>query len=123
MRSQRFYAVVEDVEGVLDSLVVHREDASGGAGEVVLFVVVDRDRSLDDGLGATIAGAIREGLAPDLVPDEIHTIPAVPRTVTGQKMELSVKRLLDGEPLERVAAPGTVADPDSLATFLELADG
>jgi acetoacetyl-CoA synthetase len=123
MSSRGFYAVVEDVEGVLDSLVVHRDDAHGGSGEVVLFVVVDEDRSLDDGLGSTIAGAIREGLSARLVPDEIHTIPAVPRTVTGEKMETSVKRLLEGEPLERVAAPGIVANPDSLATFLELAEG
>jgi acetoacetyl-CoA synthetase len=56
------------------------------------------------------------------VPDELHTIPAVPRTISGKKMEVPVKRLLDGEPLAKVAKPGAMANPDSLAAFLELAD-
>jgi acetoacetyl-CoA synthetase len=123
MSSPGFYAVVEDVDGVLDSLVVHRQAPRGGADEVVLFVVVHEDRSLDDGLGSTIAGAIREGLSPSLVPDEIRTVPDVPRTINGEKMEVSVRRLLEGEPLERVVPPGIVANPDSFATFLELAEG
>jgi acetoacetyl-CoA synthetase len=125
MPSSGFYAVVEDVEGVLDSLLVQLQvpRPGPGAGERMLFVVVDEDRSLDDGLGASIACAIREGLSPSLVPDEIHTIPAVPRTITGERMEVPVRRLLEGEPLERVATPDVVANPDSLVTFLALAEG
>jgi acetoacetyl-CoA synthetase len=123
MSSPGFYAVVEAVDGVADSLVVQLRAPRVAAGEVVLFVVVDEDRSLDDGLGSAIAGAIREGVSPSLVPDEIHTIPAVPRTVTGEKMESSVRRLLEGEPWERVAASDTVANPDSLVAFLELVEG
>jgi acetoacetyl-CoA synthetase len=123
MGTSEFYSVVEDVDGVLDSLVVHHDDPAGGPGELVLFVVVGEGRSLDDGLGVTIARAIREELSPRHVPDELHCIPAVPRTISGKKMEVPVKRLLDGEPLETVANPGAMANPDSLEAFLELVDG
>jgi acetoacetyl-CoA synthetase len=123
MGTSEFYSVVEDVEGVLDSLVVHHDDPSGGPGELVLFVVLDDGRSLDDGIGATIARAIREELSPRHVPDELHCVPAIPRTISGKKMEVPVKRLLDGEPLERVANPGAMANPDSLDAFLELVEG
>jgi acetoacetyl-CoA synthetase len=123
MGTSEFYSVVEDVEGVLDSIVVHHDDPQGGPGELVLFVVLDGGRSLDDGLGSTIARTIREELSPRHVPDELHTIPAVPRTISGKKMEVPVKRLLDGEPLEKVANPGAMANPESLSAFLELADG
>jgi acetoacetyl-CoA synthetase len=123
MGTSEFYSVVEDVDGVLDSLVVHHDDPAGGPGELVLFVVLDEGRSLDDGLGATIARAIREELSPRHVPDELHCIPAVPRTISGKKMEVPVKRLLDGEPLEKVANPGAMANPDSLEAFLELVEG
>jgi acetoacetyl-CoA synthetase len=122
MGTSEFYSVVEDVEGVVDSLVVHHDDPSGGPGELVLFVVLGEGRSLDDGLGATIARTIREELSPRHVPDELHCIPAVPRTISGKKMEVPVKRILDGEPLEEVANPGAMANPDSLAAFLELVD-
>jgi acetoacetyl-CoA synthetase len=120
MGTSEFYSVVEDVEGVLDSLVVHHDDPSGGPGELVLFVVLDEGRSLDDGIGATIARAIREELSPRHVPDGLHCVPAVPRTISGKKMEVPVKRILDGEPLEKVANPGAMANPDSLDAFLEL---
>jgi acetoacetyl-CoA synthetase len=122
MGTSEFYSVVEDIEGVVDSLVVHHDDPSGGPGELVLFVVLGEGRSLDDGLGATIARTIREELSPRHVPDELHCIPAVPRTISGKKMEVPVKRLLDGEPLEKVANPGAMANPDSLAAFLELVE-
>jgi acetoacetyl-CoA synthetase len=122
MGTSEFYSVVEDVDGVLDSIVVHHEDPGGGPGELVLFVVLADGRSLDDGLGSAIASAIRDELSPRHVPDELHTIPSVPRTISGKKMEVPVKRLLNGEPLAKVAKPGAMANPDSLAAFLELAD-
>ncbi len=51
------------------------------------------------------------------MPDEIIEVPAVPRTLSGKKMEIPVKRLLQGQPLEAVAAPGTTADPAALEAF------
>jgi len=123
MGTSEFYSVVEDVDGVVDSLVVHHDDPAGGPGELLLFVVLEAGRDLDDDLRSTIARTIRAELSPRHVPDELHVIPAVPRTISGKKMEVPVKRLLDGAPLEQVANPGAMANPDSLDAFLSLRDG
>jgi acetoacetyl-CoA synthetase len=118
MGTAEFYAVVEDVEGVADSLVIHHEDPAGGPGQLVLFVVLDEGARLDDDLRSAIAAAVRRELSPRHAPDEIRAIPAVPRTISGKKMEIPVKRLLQGEPLDAVANPGAMANPDSLDAFM-----
>ncbi len=123
MGTSEFYSVVESVPGVVDSLVVHHEDPDGGPGELVLFVVLDDGQQLDDDLRVTLARAIRTELSPRHVPDTVHTIPSVPRTISGKKMEVPVKRLLDGEPADEVVNPGAMANPDSLDAFIDLADG
>ncbi|MFA9431317.1 acetoacetate--CoA ligase [Egicoccus sp. AB-alg2] len=117
MGTSEFYAVVEDVEGVADSLVVHLTDRAGDLDRLVLFVVLTAGQDLDDDLRARLAHAIRSELSPRHVPDEVHVVPAVPRTISGKKMEVPVKRLLEGEPLAAVANPGAMANPDSLAAF------
>ncbi len=61
--------------------------------------------------------AIRSGLSPRHVPDEIVAVPAIPRTLSGKKMEIPVKRLLQGHALETVAAAGTTTDPAALEWF------
>src|SRR3954451_24341117 len=113
-----FYSVVEELEEVEDSLVVHLEDPEGGPGELVLFVVAD----LDDELRARIAGALRSQLSPRHVPDTITVVPAIPRTLTGKKLEAPVKRILRGEPAEAVASPGALADPEAVEAFVRFAD-
>jgi acetoacetyl-CoA synthetase len=114
---------VEATPGVADSLVVHHDDPEGGPGELVLFVVLEDGATLDDEQRHVIASAIRTELSPRHVPDVLHTIPAVPRTISGKKMEVPVKRLLEGESLEQVANPGAMANPDSLDAFVALAAG
>ena len=121
MGTSEFYSVVEATPGVADSLVVHHDDPEGGPGELVLFVVLEDGVTLDDEQRHAIAAAIRTELSPRHVPDALHTIPAVPRTISGKKMEVPVKRLLDGESLEQVANPGAMANPDSLDAFVALA--
>ncbi len=121
MGTSEFYAVVEDVPGVVDSLVVHQ--AGGEDGRLLLFVVLADDRELDDRLRRDLATAIRAGLSPRHVPDEVHAIPLVPRTISGKKMEVPAKRLLEGEPFERVANPGAMQDPSALDAFVALAAG
>ena len=71
---------------------MHLEDDQGGPGELVLFVVAD----LDDDLRGRIAGALRSELSPRHVPDTIAAVPAIPRTLTGKKLEAPVKRILRG---------------------------
>jgi acetoacetyl-CoA synthetase len=113
-----FYSVVEELEEVEDSLVVHLEDPEGGPGELVLFVVAD----LDDELRARIAGALRSQLSPRHVPDTITAVPAIPRTLTGKKLEAPVKRILRGEPAEAVASRGALADPEAVDAFVRFAE-
>jgi acetoacetyl-CoA synthetase len=116
-----FYAVVEDIPDILDALVVHLEDGSGGAGELLLFVVPAVDVVLDEPLRDRIAGALRSQLSPRHVPDVIVSVPAIPRTLTGKKLEAPVKRILLGESSERVASRDSLLDPTALDAFVALA--
>jgi acetoacetyl-CoA synthetase len=116
-----FYSVVESMDSVLDSVVVHLEDAEGGPGELLLFVVLADGLTLDDAMRARIARELRTNLSPRHVPDEIFQVRSVPRTLSAKKLEVPVKRILTGTPLESAAAPGALANPESLDAFAELA--
>jgi acetoacetyl-CoA synthetase len=116
-----FYSVVEGLGEVVDSVVVHLEDAGGGAGELLLFVVLADGLEIDDALRHRIAGELRTALSPRHVPDEIHQVRAVPRTLSAKKLEVPVKRILTGTPVESAAASGALANPESLAAFEEFA--
>lgn len=116
-----FYSVVEALPEVADSLVVHIEDPGGGAGELLLFVQVRPGADLDDELRRTIAAELRTTLSPRHVPDSIVAVAAVPRTLSGKKLEVPVKRILGGMAVEEAAALGALADPAALEQFVELA--
>jgi acetoacetyl-CoA synthetase len=75
---------------------------------------------LDDALAERIRTAIREKASPRHVPDEIHQLPGVPHTRTGKKLEVPVKRILQGLPVHRAANPDTVDDPSLLDMFAAL---
>jgi acetoacetyl-CoA synthetase len=113
-----FYGVVEELPEVLDSLVVHLEDARGGAGELLLFVVLADGAELDDALRGRIAGALRRDLSPRHVPDAIEAVPSIPRTLTGKKLEAPVKRVLLGTPPEQVTSRDALLDPTALDAFV-----
>jgi acetoacetyl-CoA synthetase len=115
------YAVVEALPEVADSLVVHLEDAGGGPGELLLFVALRDGAALDDRLRATIRAALRDGLSPRHVPDEILAVPAIPRTLSGKKLEVPVKRILAGMPPDLAASKDALADPRALEPFEALA--
>lgn len=116
-----FYSVVEGLDEVLDSVVVHLEDHEGGAGELLLFVVLVEGLELDDALRAKICRELRTALSPRHVPDEIHQVRAVPRTLSAKKLEVPVKKILTGTPVESAAAKGALANPESLTAFARLA--
>ncbi len=80
-----FYAVVEALPEVADSVVVHLEDEAGGPGSLLLFVALRDGATLDDGLRSRIAAALRDGLSPRHVPDEIHAVPGGPAHAVGQE--------------------------------------
>jgi acetoacetyl-CoA synthetase len=116
-----FYGIVEALPEIADSLVVHLEDAGGGPGELLLFVVLRDGRPLDDALRRRIGGALRDELSPRHVPDAILDVPAIPRTLSGKKLEVPVKRILLGAPPEVAASRDSLADPGALAPFEALA--
>ena len=117
--TSEFYVVVEEVDEVLDSLVVHLEEPD----ELLLFVVLRENVELTDELRARIAGVLRTALSPRHVPDAIVAVPAVPRTLTGKKLELPVKRILSGLDPGAVVATDALADPASVEPFVAFARG
>ena len=116
-----FYRVVEELPEISDSLVVHLEDPAGGNGRLMLFVVLATPHVLDEPLTARIRAALRHDLSPRHVPDQIVAVPIVPRNLTGKKLELPVKRILQGTPAASVASLDALADPAALEPFVELA--
>jgi acetoacetyl-CoA synthetase len=113
-----FYAVVEGLQEVADSLVVHLDDGD----RLLLFVVVRDGAVLTDALRVRIGSELRSALSPRHVPDEIVAVPSVPRTLSGKKLEVPVKRILTGTPADAAASRGSLADPTSLDAFVAMAD-
>ena len=108
------YGVVESLPEIADSLVVHLDDRGGGPGELLLFVVPRVGSTVDDALRARIGAALRRELSPRHVPDRIVELPAVPRTLSGKKLEVPVKRILLGAGADDTASRDALADPRSL---------
>lgn len=113
-----FYRVVEEFPHVADSVVVHLEDHEGGNGELILFVVPVPGADIDSGV---LRDALRSQLSPRHVPDDIVVVSAVPRTLTGKKLELPVKRILQGASADAVASRDSLADPRALDVIVEVA--
>jgi acetoacetyl-CoA synthetase len=117
--TSEFYSVVEAVEGVADSLVIHLEDGSG-SGRLLLFVALREGADLDDELRDRIFSDLRSHLSPRHVPDEIHQVPDVPHTLSNKKLEVPVKKILMGASADDAVSKGALANPDSLDAFERL---
>ncbi len=120
MGTSELYRAVEGIPEVHDSLVVDLE-VLGRASYMPLFVVLAPGAALDDALKGRIRQQIRSMLSPRHVPDEIFAIPDIPRTLSGKKMELPIKKILLGTPPEQAANPDSMSNPQVLAYFAELA--
>ncbi|ANP53259.1 acetoacetyl-CoA synthetase [Streptomyces griseochromogenes] len=116
-----FYTVVEELDDIADSLVVHVESTQTGADKLMLFVELRGGNGLDIRLRERISHALRTELSEHHVPDHIVQVPAIPRTLSGKKLEVPVKRILAGTDPELVVAQGALANPDALAAFEEAA--
>jgi acetoacetyl-CoA synthetase len=120
MGSSEIYRIVEELPEVLDSLIIGLE-RSDGSYYMPLFVVMKPGYELDDALKNRIRAALRTNLTPHHVPDEIVAITEVPRTLSGKKLEVPIKKLFLGTPLEKAVSTGALANPDSLQFFVEFA--
>jgi acetoacetyl-CoA synthetase len=120
MGTAEIYRVVEDFDEVLDSLVVDLEYL-GRESWMPLFVVLREGVALDESLERRIGERIRTQLSARHVPNAVIAVPEVPRTLTGKKMELPVKKLLLGMAVEKVANPDAMANPQSLQWFVAFA--
>jgi acetoacetyl-CoA synthetase len=116
------YAVVEELPQIADSLVVHLEDRAGGAGELILFVAPAAGQDIDDATEVAIRRALRSELSPRHVPDQIVSVPVIPRTLTGKKLETPVKRILQGSAPDSVASRGALSNPAALDAFVDYAE-
>jgi acetoacetyl-CoA synthetase len=86
-----------------------------------LFVVVQEGVELDEKLKIRINNNIRSSLSPRHVPDEIYAVAQVPRTLNDKKMEVPVKKILMGVPLEKAVNVDSMRNPESLQYFVDLA--
>lgn len=118
--TSEIYRAVESMPEVLDSLVVGLERPEGSY-YMPLFVVLGADVVLDERLRERIRQQIRSDFSPRHVPDEIIQVSAIPRTLSGKKLEVPIKRILQGEPAEQVVDAGSLSDPQALDFFVEYA--
>ncbi len=116
MGTSEFYRVVESFGEVADSLVVDT-GRLGAEGRLILYVVPAAGRQVDEDLAGRLRAALRAQLSPRHVPDEIHQVPGIPRTLSGKKLEVPVRKILLGMDPERAADPNALANPEVLRYF------
>jgi acetoacetyl-CoA synthetase len=117
--SADIHDVVERLPEITEALVIGAEEPNGGYW-MPLFVVLAPGAVLDDSLRDKIRHAIRTGASPRHIPDEVLQVPAIPHTRTGKKLEVPVKRLLQGTPAEQVVNPAAVDNPDLIDYYARL---
>jgi acetoacetyl-CoA synthetase len=121
MGSSEIYRAILSLPGLADAVVV---DVSRGEGEtdvMLLFVVLGGGVELDGDLDAAIRRRLRTECSPRHVPDEIVSVPAIPRTLSGKNLETPLRRLLAGASPEAVASRGSLANPEALDWFARFA--
>ncbi len=120
MGTSEIYRAVLAVDDVLDALAVD-VPREGTAGWLSLFVVLRDGRVADDDLVAAIKQRVRAECSPRHVPDEIRQVAEIPRTLSGKILEVPVKRILMGAAADEVASRDSLANPQALDFFVELA--
>lgn len=116
MGTSEIYAAVEALPEIMDSMVVEVSREIGSS-QLVLFVVLAEGAALDQALRDRIHASIRTSLSPRFIPDLMVEAPTIPRTLSGKKQELPIKRLLEGRPIEKIINRDAMANPESLAWY------
>jgi acetoacetyl-CoA synthetase len=119
MGSADIYAAVETIPEILEALVIGAEQPDGSYW-MPLFVVLDGAHRLDEQLVDRIRSAIREQASPRHVPDEVVAVRGIPHTRTGKKLEVPIKRILQGASVASVANPDAIDDATLLAEYAAL---
>jgi acetoacetyl-CoA synthetase len=120
MGTAEIYRAVLAVENVVDALVVDVPQ-EGGDAWMPLFVVLREGEELTGEIVDAVRRRIREDCSPRHVPNDVIQVRAVPRTLSGKVLELPVKRILMGTPPEKAAARDSLANPEALDAFVDLA--
>jgi acetoacetyl-CoA synthetase len=120
MGTSEIYSAVEALPEVLDSMVVDLEYL-GRESWMPLFVVLREGHTLDAALTERLRSAIRNALSPRFVPDAIYQVAEIPRTLSGKKQELPIKKLLLGQPLDKIINREAMANPGCLEWYVNLA--
>jgi acetoacetyl-CoA synthetase len=120
MGTSELYSAVEALPEVLDSMVVDLEYL-GRDSYMPLFVVLRDGLTLDATLHKRLVDAIKSALSPRFVPNEIFQVAEIPRTLSGKKQELPIKKLLLGQPLAKVVNREAMANPACLDWYVALA--
>ncbi len=120
MGTSEIYRAVLAVDDVTDALVVDLP-REGHENDMPLFVVLREGSELDDDLVKAIRARVREDCSPRHVPNSVHQIDEVPRTLSGKVLEVPVKRILMGEDPEKAASRDSLANPEALDWFVALA--
>jgi acetoacetyl-CoA synthetase len=120
MGTSEIYSAVEALPEVLDSMVVDLEYL-GRESWMPLFVVLREGHTLDAALTELLRSAIRNALSPRFVPDAIYQVAEIPRTLSGKKQELPIKKLLLGQPLDKIINREAMANPGCLEWYVNLA--
>ncbi|HEY7144056.1 MAG TPA: acetoacetate--CoA ligase [Streptosporangiaceae bacterium] len=116
MGTSEFYRVVEGLPEIADSLVIDT-GRLGQEGRLILYVVPAAGHGLGPELDARIRAELRAQLSPRHVPDEIHQVPGIPRTLSGKKLEVPVRKILQGTPVAAAADPDALPNPEVLQYF------
>lgn len=119
MGTSEIYSAVEKLPAIQDSLIVDIH-VDGDHSVMPLFVVLKEGNQLDQDLKNDIKRVIREECSPRHIPSDILQVEAIPRTINGKKLEVPIKKILTGVPIEKAANPGSLSNPDSLEVFLKL---
>jgi acetoacetyl-CoA synthetase len=120
MGTVEFYSIVEALPEITEALVID----AGGLGredKLLLFVALQPGLKFDEALRARIIQTLRSEVSPRHIPDAIHAVAEIPRTLNGKKLEVPIKRILAGQPVDQVVHRETLSNPQALNFFIHLA--